>query len=62
MHSGTEEGMANKEETPTGSDMAAGSRRRMITNRVLTAIALLVLVLGVLLGQAFITWLNATLL
>ena len=32
------------------------------TNRVLVWVALLATVLGVLLGQAFVTWLNATLL
>jgi hypothetical protein len=35
---------------------------RMMANRVLTLAALLAIVLGVALGQTFITWLNATLL
>lgn len=35
---------------------------RVTANRVLFVAALLAIVLGVALGQAFITWLNATLL
>ncbi len=34
----------------------------MLTNRILMVVALLAIVLGVVLGQAFITWVNATLL
>ncbi len=50
------------EQTSARSDTAAGSRSRMLTNRILMVVALLAIVLGVVLGQAFITWVNATLL
>jgi len=40
----------------------AASNSRARTNRVLVWVALLAAVLGVLLGQALTTWLNAALL
>jgi hypothetical protein len=40
--------------------MAVRSRQR--ANRVLTALALVAILLGIGFGQALITWLNATLL
>lgn len=43
---------------PTHSDIA----RRVRNNRILIALAVLAIVAGVWLGQALITWLNATLL
>ena len=45
--------------TSASSDTA---RRRSLANRFLLVLALLAIVLGVGLGQTFITWLNATLL
>jgi len=49
-------------QTPARSDAAGGSRSRVLANRILLVVALLAVVLGVHLGQTFITWLNATLL
>jgi len=37
-------------------------RSRLRANRALTALALVAILLGILFGQALITWLNATLL
>lgn len=48
--------------SPARSDAAGGSRSRVLANRILLLVALLAIVLGVRLGQTFITWLNATLL
>jgi hypothetical protein len=45
--------------TPARSDT---SRARLLANRILLVVALIAIVLGVGLGQTFITWLNATLL
>ena len=49
-------------ETPTGASTTADPKTRLLANRVLFVIALVAIVLGVALGQKFITWLNATLL
>ncbi|MGC8785856.1 MAG: hypothetical protein ACP5Q1_00330 [Anaerolineae bacterium] len=38
------------------------SRSRVLINRVLLVVALLSIALGIVLGQALITWLNATVL
>lgn len=47
---------------PTQPGDRAPLRWHRLWNRILLGAALLALVLGVLYGQAFITWLNATLL
>ena len=39
-----------------------GSGTRLLANRLLFALSLLAIVLGVALGHTMITWLNATLL
>jgi hypothetical protein len=46
----------------SGSGADAGPTARVQINRVLAALSLLAIVLGVALGQHVITWLNATLL
>jgi hypothetical protein len=45
--------------TPASSDTA---RARSLANRILLIVALLAILVGVGLGQTFITWLNATFL
>ena len=50
------------EPAPTELGVMTVSRSRARTSRILMWIALLSIVLGVLWGQAVITWLNATLL
>jgi len=54
--------MTAAKQTPTGAGATVGSRTRRLVNRGLFVVALLAIVLGVALGQTFITWLNATLL
>jgi hypothetical protein len=47
---------------PAGSGMKRAAGARALVNRSLLVAALLAIVVGVALGQTFITWLNATLL
>ena len=44
------------------SPQDARARSRLIANRVLFVVTLAAIVLGVAMGQALITWLNATVL
>ena len=40
----------------------SGARRRLVANRILIIIASSLMLFGVSMGEALITWLNATLL
>lgn len=54
--------MAKGTEAPPSETATATRHRSLLANRALVVVSLLALALGVALGQAWITWLNATLL
>jgi len=54
--------MTKGTEAPPSATATATRHRSLLANRALVVVSLLALALGVALGQAWITWLNATLL